>query len=108
MKAIEIARRVIQKTLAAFKSGAIHTCSYCYRDEWDDELADLKHICEDANDLLKKHYVFEKFETADQAIAAWKKMPDDVPGVGQDLYQCNIVKWLYSEMQNGVVADEQE
>jgi len=53
-------------------------------------------ICKDADDLLKKHHVFERFETADEAIKAWNKMPDDVPGVGQDLYQCNIVKWLYS------------
>ena len=96
MKTIELARRAVQKVLAAFEGGAIHTCSYCYRDEWDDELTDLKHICEDADESLKKHHVFERFETADEAIEAWNRMPDDVPGVGQDLYQCNIVKWLWS------------
>ena len=35
-------RKALEATLAAFKSGAIHTCSYCYRDEWEDELNYLK------------------------------------------------------------------
>ena len=35
-------RKALEATLAAFKSGAIHTCSECYRDEWEDELNYLK------------------------------------------------------------------
>lgn len=41
-------RKAVEATLAAFDSGAIHTCSECYRDEWDDELSDLKALCETA------------------------------------------------------------
>lgn len=43
--------------------------------------------------------MFEKFETPDEAIEVWNKMPDDVPGVGQDLYQHNIAKWLWSVVE---------
>lgn len=39
-------RKALEATLAAFKSGAIHTCSECYRDEWDDELSNLKAMVE--------------------------------------------------------------
>ena len=53
----------------------------------------------------KKVFVYEseqveqihmKFKTADEVLKAWNNMPDDIPGVGQDIYQCNIVKWLWS------------
>lgn len=41
-------RKALEATLAAFNSGAIHTCSECYRDEWDDELSNLKAMVESA------------------------------------------------------------
>ena len=53
----------------------------------------------------KKAFVFESeplvqnhmnFKTADEVIKAWNNMPHDVPEVGQDLYQRNIIKWLWS------------
>ena len=41
-------REALERVLAAYKSGAIHTCAECYRDEWDDELGDLKDAVEAA------------------------------------------------------------
>lgn len=41
-------REALERVLAAYKSGAIHTCAECYRDEWDDELGDLKASVEAA------------------------------------------------------------
>ena len=70
-----------------------------YFEGWGLNFRKTKHNCEEADESLKKHRVFERFETADEAIEAWNKMPDDVLGVGQDLYQCNIVKWLWSVVE---------
>lgn len=41
-------RAALEAVLAAYASGAIHTCAEHYRDEWDDELCDLKAKVESA------------------------------------------------------------
>ena len=61
-------REALKRVLAAYKSGAIHTCAECYRDEWDDELGDLKAAVEAA--LATPPRNCDRYHTVEEAFAA--------------------------------------
>lgn len=64
-------REALKRVLAAYKSGAIHTCAECYRDEWDDELGDLKATVDAA--LAAPPRNCDRFKTMEAARAAFRK-----------------------------------
>ncbi len=64
-------RGALKRVLAAYESGAIHTCAECYRDEWDDELGDLKAAVEAALSAPPRNC--DNYETPDEAWCEYAK-----------------------------------
>lgn len=99
-----VMREALKKVLAAYKSGAIHTCAECYRDEWDDELSYLKSDVEVA--LSKPPRNCDRFATAKAAHEAFCSEPCEHPcgnctvHKGEMSHDC-FINWLFAKAEGG-------
>jgi hypothetical protein len=99
-------REALKRVLAAYKSGAIHTCAECYRVEWDDELGDLKAAVEAVLAASVRNCdlpLFSEVSTSNPADAAWRAFRECHPGAYLDvpgLLLC--INWLLAPAEGGV------